>query len=192
VFESDARDSIPQYRFHHLTRAVAPITRMRSVRKIRVFWNFSVVPFAGANYDGRNFGRRWHSSRAFNIVAIEQRVAALERASQPSSCDRRVVACDGFAVRVHSIRREQMPGSGEMRRPSTRSNNSRGKWNYSKKHNQSSTLQRNSDHDCVLFVQHPSEKARSKPVRSGSFIACAGLLSNCDVATEGGIPRSSR
>ena len=29
-------------------------------------------------------------------------------------------------------------------------------------------------------------------VRSGSFVACAEVLGNCDVATEGGIPRSSR
>jgi hypothetical protein len=45
---------------------------------------------------------------------------------------------------------------------------------------------------CVLFVQHPSKNALSGTVPSGSFVACAGVFSNCDVATEGGIPRSSR
>jgi hypothetical protein len=53
-------------------------------------------------------------------------------------------------------------------------------------------LQRNFDHNCVLFVQHPPEKGRSRAVQSGSFIACAEVLGNCERATEGGIPRSSR
>jgi hypothetical protein len=48
------------------------------------------------------------------------------------------------------------------------------------------------DHGPVLFVQHPLEKARNRGVGSGSFIACAEVLGNCDHATEGGIPRSSR
>ena len=58
--------------------------------------------------------------------------------------------------------------------------------------NGNNDLQRNFNHDCVLFVQHPLEKARSQAVPSGSFVACAEVLGNCDVATEGGIPRSSR
>jgi hypothetical protein len=65
-------------------------------------------------------------------------------------------------------------------------------WRYSKISNQNSTLQENSDHAPVLFVQHPLEKGRSEAARSGSFIACAEVLGNCDDATEGGIPRSSR
>jgi hypothetical protein len=73
-----------------------------------------------------------------------------------------------------------------------RGSHSRAKWNYSRKSSKNSILPGNSDHGCVLFVQHRSEKARSRAVRSGSFIACAEVLGNCDVATEGGIPRSSR
>jgi len=45
---------------------------------------------------------------------------------------------------------------------------------------------------CVLFVQHRSKNGHSAPALSGSFIACADSFGNCDVATEGGIPRSSR
>jgi len=71
-------------------------------------------------------------------------------------------------------------------------NNSSAKWTYSKTAIDNNGLRGNLDHDCVLFVQHPSEKARSQALRSGSFIACAGVLGNCDGATEGGIPRSSR
>ena len=65
-------------------------------------------------------------------------------------------------------------------------------WSNSKLANRNNLLQRNLDHGYVLFVQHPLEKGRSGVVRSGSFIACAGVLGNCDRATEGGIPRSSR
>lgn len=32
----------------------------------------------------------------------------------------------------------------------------------------------------------------TRAVQSGSFVACARTFGNCDVATEGGIPRSSR
>ena len=53
-------------------------------------------------------------------------------------------------------------------------------------------LERKFDHVCVLFVQHPLEKALSHASGSGSFVACAEVLANCDHATEGGIPRSSR
>jgi hypothetical protein len=70
--------------------------------------------------------------------------------------------------------------------------NCRVNWNYSKIPNRNNVLQRNFNHIRVLFVQHPSEKGRSRVVRSGSFIACAEVLGNCDRATEGGIPRSSR
>ena len=65
-------------------------------------------------------------------------------------------------------------------------------WSYSKIPNKNSILQRNFDHKRVLFVQHPLEKGRSQAARSGSFVACAEVLGNCDHATEGGIPRSSR
>ena len=47
-------------------------------------------------------------------------------------------------------------------------------------------------HVPVLFVQHPSKNAPYRTVRSGSFVACKGTFGNCDLATEGGIPRSSR
>src|SRR5215207_6644929 len=58
--------------------------------------------------------------------------------------------------------------------------------------NRNNHLWRSLDHKRVLFVQHPLEKGRSRPARSGSFVACAEVLGNCDDATEGGIPRSSR
>ena len=69
---------------------------------------------------------------------------------------------------------------------------SRAKWNYSKITINNNMLRGKFDHDCVLFVQHPSEKGRSQGEQSGSFVACAEVLGNCDRATEGGIPRSSR
>jgi len=81
---------------------------------------------------------------------------------------------------------------GENRLEAARGNNSRVKWNFQKNHMENNTLQKRSDHICVLFVQHPSEKGLSHAFRSGSFVACAEVLGNCDLATEGGIPRSSR
>jgi hypothetical protein len=45
---------------------------------------------------------------------------------------------------------------------------------------------------CVLFVQHPFKNAPTTGFTSGSFIACGGSFSNCEGATEGGIPKSSR
>jgi hypothetical protein len=45
---------------------------------------------------------------------------------------------------------------------------------------------------CVLFVQHRSKNGRTHTLPRGSFIACAESFGNCDAATEGGIPRSSR
>jgi hypothetical protein len=66
------------------------------------------------------------------------------------------------------------------------------KWNYSKMPSETNRLQKNFNHKRVLFVQHHLEKGQSPAVSSGSFIACAEVLGNCDGATEGGIPRSSR
>ena len=43
----------------------------------------------------------------------------------------------------------------------------------------------------VVFVQHPSENALHHALRSGSFVACAFPIGNCERATEGGIPKSS-
>ena len=69
---------------------------------------------------------------------------------------------------------------------------SRCRGRYPKISNRNSRLERNFNHEPVLFVQHPLEKGRTKAGRSGSLVACAELLGNCDRATEGGIPRSSR
>jgi hypothetical protein len=69
---------------------------------------------------------------------------------------------------------------------------SRCRGRYSKISNKNNRLRRIFNHGPVLFVQHPLEKGRAKPGRSGSLVACAELLGNCDLATEGGIPRSSR
>jgi hypothetical protein len=84
------------------------------------------------------------------------------------------------------------PCMGKSRLFGVRGSYSRAKWNYSKITINNNMLRGKLDHDCVLFVQHPSEKGRGQGVPSGSFVACAGVLGNCDRATEGGIPRSSR
>ena len=44
------------------------------------------------------------------------------------------------------------------------------------------------DHDCVLFVQHPSKNGLTGAIPRRSFVACAELFGNCDLATEGGHP----
>jgi hypothetical protein len=49
-----------------------------------------------------------------------------------------------------------------------------------------------SDHSCVLFVQHILENSQPQAFQCRSIVACARLFGNCHVATEGGIPRSSR
>ena len=76
-----------------------------------------------------------------------------------------------------------------LRRPQQQSGVNRSYWKIPNRNN---ALRKNFDHKHVLFVQHPSEKGWSRPVPSGSFVACAEVLGNCDHATEGGIPRSSR
>jgi hypothetical protein len=81
---------------------------------------------------------------------------------------------------------------GKTLSPSAHGNNSCVNWSYSKTAIENNSLRGKLDHDCVLFVQHPLEKGQSEALRSGSFVACAEVLSNCDDATEGGIPRSSR
>jgi hypothetical protein len=81
---------------------------------------------------------------------------------------------------------------GKNRLASVRGNILLVKWNFSKKSFKNNGLQRKFDHICVLFVQHPLEKGLSHAFRGGSFVACAEVLGNCDLATEGGIPRSSR
>jgi hypothetical protein len=82
--------------------------------------------------------------------------------------------------------------AGENRDNDCLRNDLRAKWSYSKTANENKDFRRKLDHGCVLFVQHPSKNGVSRTVLSGSFIACAEAFGNCDVATEGGIPRSSR
>ena len=76
-----------------------------------------------------------------------------------------------------------------LRRPQQQSGVNRSYWKIPNRNN---ALRKNFDHKHVLFVQHPLEKGRTEAARSGSLVACAELLGNCDRATEGGIPRSSR
>ena len=64
--------------------------------------------------------------------------------------------------------------------------------NQSKKPFKNNGLKGNFNHTYVLFVQHPPKNARNGAIPSGSFVACADVFGNCDVATEGGIPRSYR
>ena len=91
-----------------------------------------------------------------------------------------------------SIRCERGALAGSSRLLRCHTDNRGVNWDYSKISNRNSILQGNLDHKRVLFVQHPLEKGRSQAARSGSFVACAEVLGNCDQATEGGIPRSSR
>lgn len=67
-----------------------------------------------------------------------------------------------------------------------------GKWNRRKKNSKNNMLPASLDHNCVLFVQHPSENKLHWPVLKRSLVVCARTFGNCDRATEGGIPRSSR
>jgi len=83
------------------------------------------------------------------------------------------------AARRRCLLRCPQPGSGVNR-------------GYPKITNWNNGLRGSLDHKRVLFVQHPLEKGRSRVAGSGSFVACAEVLGNCDRATEGGIPRSSR
>ena len=53
-------------------------------------------------------------------------------------------------------------------------------------------LCRKRDHGCVLFVQHLPKNALGSAFPCGSFIACEEPFGNCEDATEGGIPKSSR
>ena len=69
---------------------------------------------------------------------------------------------------------------------------SSSKLSLSKTIHRNNGLRRSFDHGCVLFVQHPSKNALHHAVRSGSFVACAFPIGNCERATEGGIPKSSR
>ena len=102
-----------------------------------------------------------------------------------------VIACCGFAI-LPSIRSEPVRLRGTdcvLRCRVGRCDPARS---YSEISSINNGLQKTFDHGSVLFVQHPLEKGRSGAALSGSFIACAEVLGNCDHATEGGIPRSSR
>ena len=66
------------------------------------------------------------------------------------------------------------------------------KWNRLRNIKLNNSLQRPRDHSCVLFVQHTAKNGRTRTILRRSFVACAGLFSNSERATEGGIPRSSR
>lgn len=67
-----------------------------------------------------------------------------------------------------------------------------GKGNRSKNMNINNMLWGRLDHICVLFVQHPSENTLHRARSRRSLVVCARAFGNCDWATEGGIPRSSR
>ena len=77
-------------------------------------------------------------------------------------------------------------------RASHETGNCGGKWNLSKKISKNNDLPAPFDHICVLFVQHPSENTLHRAVSERSLVVCARTFGNCERATEGGIPRSSR
>ena len=139
---------------------------------------------------------------ANNDAACEPYIWSLSsgacRASLQQACASRLfrlhyacVTAEGIRWSGRSIRSARLLEGGTRLCPAC-GNNSGVKWNFLKKINLNSVLWRKLDHICVLFVQHPSEKGLSQAFRSGSFVACAEVLGNCDLATEGGIPRSSR
>ncbi len=103
-----------------------------------------------------------------------------------------VIARCGFGDLAFDSVREGRAGGHRAACCGARTDSCGVNWNYSKIPNRNSILQRNFNHERVLFVQHPLEKGRTEVARSGSFVACAEVLGNCDQATEGGIPRSSR
>jgi hypothetical protein len=94
------------------------------------------------------------------------------------------VARCGFGLSGASIRFDEASGA-KAACCGARDSNSGFKSGYSKIPNINRYLERNFDHDHVLFVQHPLEKGRSWGVRGGSIVACANVFSNCDQATEG-------
>jgi hypothetical protein len=104
-------------------------------------------------------------------------------------CDTRVADSGGIAF---DSMRERTAEGAETACCAARNHNRGVNWKYSKIPNTNNILQKNFNHKRVLFVQHPSEKGRSRAIPRGSFVACAEVLGNCDRATEGGIPRSSR
>jgi hypothetical protein len=132
----------------------------------------------------------WSRSGAITVMVSLQGVAPANRLTSLLNY-MRLIARRGFGIWGARFSAQMRP-RGENRRAGDRGNNSRVKWSYLKILIGNSDLQRKFDHGRVLFVQHPSEKAPSQAVRSGSFVACAEVLGNCDGATEGGIPRSSR
>jgi hypothetical protein len=91
------------------------------------------------------------------------------------------------AIRAKSQARLREPVAG------CRANSLRHfKPHFPKKYLKISGLTAFADLGCVLIVQHTTENHQSEGLRRSSFIACAEAFGNCDVATEGGIPRSSR
>jgi hypothetical protein len=101
------------------------------------------------------------------------------------------IARRGFGRSGVSIRFDEASGA-KAACCGARDINSSLKSGYSKIPNINKYLEGNFDHDHVLFVQHPLEKGQSRGVQGGSIVACADVLGNCDHATEGGIPKSSR
>ena len=116
----------------------------------------------------------------------QARAAPVSRQPQPLYYVRDCLS--GFGDPAATIRRDEPRGK---RRPLA-AVPAGVNWNYSKTSNKNSYLQKNFDHEHVLFKQHPLEKGLIRAVCSGSLVACAEVLGNCDRATEGGIPKSSR
>jgi hypothetical protein len=106
--------------------------------------------------------------------------------------DPSMIAIPSRRLRAHSTIRPGVDGPGGNSRISCLRNDLHGKRNQSKKILENKHLHGSFDHGCVLFVQHPFKNGLMRPVLCGSFVACAETFGNCDLATEGGIPRSSR
>lgn len=81
---------------------------------------------------------------------------------------------------------------GESRRVRCPPTNRRVKWNLLKKIAIKQRLAAKDRSRLRVICATPIQKRLTYTVPGGSFVACAELFSNCDLATEGGIPRSSR
>ena len=144
----------------------------------------SAEPFHGCGNAGEQRGG-WRASKigpnrtAPVFAHLEPRTSHLSRLHYV-----RVTAGRGFgAWALDSTLQEALEGESPL--SAVRGHILSVKWNFSKKSLKNSALWREFDHICVLFVQHPSEKGLSHAFRGGSFAACAGVLGNCDLATEG-------
>lgn len=137
-------------------------------------------------------GRRTTSSTEPCAVGTVRRAPSMRHAvaaGEHQAALRRFARCrliDSPIQEVRTLGRGARVGGSHRDRSGWR------QWNRKKKTFENKMLKRWLDHNRVLFVQHPSENKLHRPVSERSVVVCARSFGNCDRATEGGIPRSSR